>query len=237
MKYVVLFTLLCPLFGADNQLTSEEQSTGWVLLFDGKTSDGWLEVTGKPFPLTSWRIEDGCLRAFPNADGFQDIRTTGTYRSFELELDWKIEAKGNSGIKYLVQRVDEWKPRNGNGRNARARGFEYQLADDANEEVGRDQTRAVGSLYSVLGPSPHLQPLIGEFNHTRLVVRDDHVEHWFNGTCVLTFSLQDPKVTNLFRSLRKDAPGDPVLESPITLQNHASPVWFKNIKLRAFTGK
>ncbi len=231
----VFFGCICPLLAADNQLTPEERAAGWILLFDGKTTNGWLDITGKPFPFTSWRIEDGCLHAFPNPDGFQDIRTSATYRSFELELDWKIEAKGNSGIKYLVQRVDEWKPGNGNGRNARARGFEYQLAGPANEEAGRNPARGTGALYSVLAPSIYLQPLLGAFNHTRLVVRGTQVEHWLNGNRVLAFSLTDPRVTDLLRTLRKDAQGDVLLDSPIALQNHASPVWFKNIKVRQFT--
>ena len=33
----------------------------WKPLFDGKTSAGWVEITGKPFPDT-WTIEDGCLK-------------------------------------------------------------------------------------------------------------------------------------------------------------------------------
>ena len=36
---------------ADNQLTPQEKADGWRLLFDGKTTEGWLEITGKPFPL------------------------------------------------------------------------------------------------------------------------------------------------------------------------------------------
>jgi 3-keto-disaccharide hydrolase len=47
----------------------------WHSLFDGKTTYGWVEVTGKPFPANCWRVEDGCLKALVRKDGFQDIRT------------------------------------------------------------------------------------------------------------------------------------------------------------------
>jgi hypothetical protein len=46
----------------------------WRTLFDGKTSAGWLEITGKPFPDT-WTIQDGCLKTAPKPGGMQDIRT------------------------------------------------------------------------------------------------------------------------------------------------------------------
>ena len=63
----------------------------------------------------------------------QDIRTRETFREFELEFDWMLKADGNSGVKYLVQKVDEWV--NKDGRQARARGLEYQLADDHNADA------------------------------------------------------------------------------------------------------
>ncbi|MCX6627476.1 MAG: DUF1080 domain-containing protein, partial [Candidatus Solibacter sp.] len=151
---------------------------GWRLLFDGKTTDGWLEITGKPFPAC-WTIENGCLKATPHKDGFQDIRTVETFRDFELEFDWMLKADGNSGVKYLVQKVDEWV--NKDGRQARARGLEYQLADDRNADAASAPSRAAGSLYSVIAPAPKVTPRIGEFNHSRLVVRGGGVEHWLNG--------------------------------------------------------
>jgi hypothetical protein len=37
----VMLTLTAGLFGADNVLTPQEKAGGWVLLFDGKTLNGW----------------------------------------------------------------------------------------------------------------------------------------------------------------------------------------------------
>src|SRR4051795_9813318 len=81
---------------------------GWRPLFDGKTSAGWEEVTGKPFPTNCWAIQDGSLKALVRIDGFQDIRTKETFGSFELEFEWKLLKDGNSGVKYLIYRIDEW---------------------------------------------------------------------------------------------------------------------------------
>jgi len=230
-RLAFLFALSCTLApaGEPNQLTPQERADGWRLLFDGRTTAGWLEITGKPFPTDSWTIENGCLKAIPRKNGFQDIRTTETFREFEFEFDWMLRADGNSGVKYLVQKVDEWV--NKEGSQARARGLEYQLADDHNDDAASDPSRVAGALYSVIAPVPKVSPKIGEFNHSRLVVRDGVVEHWLNGTRVVRYQIGAPEVQKHLRELRKDDAAI-LLEGPISLQNHSSETWFRNLKVR-----
>jgi hypothetical protein len=216
-----------------NVLTDLERAQGWRLLFDGKTTSGWIEITGKPFPSSCWTVEDGALKALVRSDGFQDIRSIEKFGSFELQFEWKILKDGNSGVKYLIQRVDEWT--NQAGRQARARGLEYQLADDTNEDAASDPRRVAGSLYSLIAPSPRVRPRIGAFNQSRLIVKGRHVEHWLNGTKVVEFETNAPDVEKLMRNdLPKNSPPEaPLLESsPISLQNHSSETWFRNIKIR-----
>ena len=216
-----------------NRLTDAERRQGWRLLFDGRTSAGWEEITGKPFPANCWTIEDGSLKALVRSDGFQDIRTKEVFRSFDLQFDWKILRDGNSGVKYLIQKVDEWT--NAAGRQARARGLEYQLAGDENADAASDPRRAAGSLYSLIAPTPRIRPKIGEFNHSRLVVKGKHVEHWLNGTKVVEFDAGGAEVQKLLRGNLPEgsAPDAPLVEaSPISLQNHSSETWFRNIKIR-----
>lgn len=105
-----------------NRLTDAERQQGWRLLFDGKSTAGWEEITGKQFPTDCWIIEDSSLKVVVRSGGFQDIRTRGSFGSFDLQFDWKVLKEGNSGVKYLIQRVDEWT--NAAGRQARARGLE-----------------------------------------------------------------------------------------------------------------
>lgn len=174
---------------------------------------GWLEVTGKPFPTSCWTFEDGSLFAHPSPDGFQDIRTVATYRSFELELEWKLAKGGNSGIKYMVRKVDQWPARNGKGYHARSRGLEYQISDNSQPEAA-DGRKACASLYGKYAPTPGTECAPEQFHTTRIVVRGRHVEHWLDGKQVLVFEADD------------------VVESPICLQNHASEVCFRNIKIR-----
>ena len=184
----------------------------WVPLFDGETAAGWQEVTGRAFPTGAWKVEDGCLRAVVVKEGgFQDICTVRTFREFELEFEWKIEPGGNSGVKYLIEKVDEW-PRK-DGRMARGRGPEYQLIDDDvhTDSKGRPE-KQTGSLYGKLAPSRRMAKPAGEFNVSRIVVRDGRVGHWLNGVKVLEYARE-------------------AVESPIVLQNHSSVVWFRKLRV------
>jgi len=222
-----------PLRARANALTDEERRQGWHLLFDGRTTEGWREITGKPFPGGSWEIENGCLKTIAGAVGRQDLRTVDSYRSFDLQFDWMLRSDGNSGVKYLIQRVDDQV--NGDTAQARARGLEYQLADDAGPEATADPRRAAASLYSVIAPSPRIAPAIDSFNHSRLILDDDHVEHWLNGRKVVEYEIGQPEVqARLEALLRRNRNPDASIhrDSPISLQNHSSEVWFRDIKVR-----
>jgi hypothetical protein len=235
MTRITILILLLPaaIAAQPNRLTAEERRQGWRLLFDGRSSSGWVEVTGKPFPANCWTVEDGSLKALVRTDGFQDIRIRESFDSFELDFDWKLLKNGNSGVKYLIQRVDEWT--NQAGRQARARGLEYQLAGEADEEAAASPRQAAGALYSLIAPMPPIRPRIDAFNHSRLIVDGARVEHWLNGTRIVAFETGAPQVEQLLRSnLPKDSPGGAPLvrRSPISLQNHSSEAWFRNIKLK-----
>lgn len=196
----------------------------WRSLFDGSTTNGWLEVTGAPFPA-SWAVEDGCLVAKPGEGGIQDIRTAESFRSFEFEWEWKIAPGGNSGVKYLVHKTDRWDAHTGSGYHARARGLEYQLADDATNKdaAARAESRSAG-LYGIFAPAALAARPVGEFNRSRIVVDHGHVEHWLNGQRTAEFEL---------RALdTKRFPTRDVIASPVSLQNHNSLVWFRNLRIR-----
>ena len=66
-------------------------------LFDGRTTAGWQEVTGLPFPSECWAVEDGCLEAFPGPKGNQDIRTVAEYTDFEFQFAWRARDRRRIG--------------------------------------------------------------------------------------------------------------------------------------------
>jgi hypothetical protein len=186
----------------------------WTPLFDGATPSGWLQVDGKPFPSKSWAIEDHCLKALTVDGGYQDIRTAETFRDFDFEFEWKIEPGGNSGVKYFIEKTDEWKAKTGEGNHVRGRGPEYQLIDDERHpDALRGPTRRTAALYGKLACVKEAARPAGQWNTSRIVASAGKVQHWLNSTLVLEYE-QEAK------------------DSPIVLQNHHSAIWFRNLRLR-----
>ena len=74
-------------------------------------------------------------------------------------------------------------------------GFEYQLLDNAlNPDARRGATHQAGALYDMAAASKDMTMPVGEWNHSRLVLKGEHVEHWMNGVKVVDFSLDAPSV-------------------------------------------
>jgi hypothetical protein len=74
-------------------------------------------------------------------------------------------------------------------------GFEYQVLDnEKNPDARRGTNHQAGALYDMISPSKDATRPVGEFNHSRLVVKGDAVEHWLNGVKVVDGSLNAPEV-------------------------------------------
>src|SRR5688500_4000558 len=82
-----------------NTLTPEEKKEGWVLLFDGTTSNGWKTTAGAPVPA-GWEVKDGTLTAKKGGKG-GDIVSEKEFSDFDLMADFNLEPEGNSGLKYF----------------------------------------------------------------------------------------------------------------------------------------
>ena len=192
---------------------------GWVTLFDGRSTAGWIQVAGGTFPSDSWVVRDGCMEALVHQPTFQDIRTEREFGDFELEFEWKIAAGGNGGVKYLITKYDAWMPKGvtASRGHERARGCEYQLTDDAlSAETKRDATRGTASLYSKIAPEGAPVRAAGEWNQSRIVVKRPAIEHWLNGKKVVSTRLE----------------GELPARSAISLQNHQAACWFRGIRVR-----
>ena len=101
-----------------NTLSDSEKHSGWKLLFDGKTFDGWRSFRTSNVH-SNWVVSEGCLHHVPKDKGGHDLISDGVFGDFELEWDWKIAPKANSGLKYFVD-INAKEPL----------GFEYQMIDD-----------------------------------------------------------------------------------------------------------
>jgi hypothetical protein len=218
----------------DNSLSEVEVQTGWKLLWDGKTTEGWRGAKLTIFPEGGWKIENGILKVL-NSNGAEsanggDIVTIKKYKNFELSVDFKITESANSGIKYFV----DTELNKGDGSSI---GCEFQILDDANHpdaKLGVKGNRKLGSLYDLI-PAPENKPFRGGFfNNARIVVKGNKVEHYLNGTKIIEYE----RNTQMFNALVNYSKygvwsnfGN-AAEGNILLQDHGNEVWFKNIKIK-----
>lgn len=224
LALLVLLPLASPAGAGEplNKLTAAEVQEGWRLLFDGQTTKGWRGYGKQEFPKQGWVVEDGCLKKVARVRG-GDIVTEAEFEDFELRWEWKLPPKANNGVKYLVL---ESRPS--------APGHEYQMVDDTTDADARGKTAA---FYNVLPPGPNAKPKpLGEWNHSSLVVRGQHVEHWLNGEKVLEYELGSAELkAAVAQSKFKNAPGfGEKCKGRIMLTDHHDEARYRNVKVREF---
>lgn len=211
--------------GKDNMLTAEEQKSGWVLLFNGKNTEGWRAYNNKPFD--SWEVLNGQLYCKSSKDVKQraDLITVNEYDNFELSLDWKVDKGANSGVIYRVKETS--------GPSYET-GPEYQLIDDEGYPQKLEAWQKSGADYAMYPPQEIAAKPAGEYNHTTILVKGAHVEHWLNGKKVVEYQLWTPAWRELKEKGKwKDAVAYGLApKGYIALQDHGGGIWFKNVKIR-----
>jgi len=207
-----------------NKLTAKEKKDGWVLLFDGMGTSGWITPAGAPAPA-GWVVDKGILTKTAGRPG--DIMTANEYSDFELVADYNITSGGNNGIKYFYHKYDK-------GGNL---GMEYQILDDKLAEDNKVKNHLVGSFYDVFVPNESIKKVNppGEWNSIRIVSKGKHVEHWLNGVKILEFE-RGSKAYNEGVAKSKFSKAEPefgmVEKGHIMLTDHESVCSFRNIKIR-----
>ena len=210
---------------ADNTLTQAERRAGWILLFDGKTLTGWMN-SDRTAPRTP--VEDGALN--PHKAGHYMLVHTQQWENFLLSLDFKISKGCNSGI---FVRTSPLTPRP--GKDVGWNGIE--IAIDDTPGAGYHDT---GALYDLVKPSRNAMRPVGEWNHIEITCEGNLIDVVLNGDKVTRANLDEFTEPNKrpdgsahkFDIAYKDHPR----RGYIGLQDHGSPCWFKNIKLRTLGG-
>jgi len=216
-----------------NTLTEEEAEQGFILMFDGETTDGWRGYQLDSFPEQGWVIEDGALKVIGSGEGEAggggDIIYDRKFKDFHLKLEWKVSYAGNSGIFYLAQELEDepiWK----SAPEMQILCNEGHL--DAN--LGVDGNRQAGSLYDLIPANPQNAKPAGEWNAVEVMVFKGTVVHKMNGEVVLEYHLGTPDWERMITNSKfKDFPEfGKYREGYIGLQDHGDDVWFRNIRIR-----
>ena len=145
--------------------------TSWQSLVD---AGRWRSVGASTLDAR-WQVRDGEFAL--TAAGGGDIISVDTYGDFELELEWRLPAGGNSGLFYrAVNASPIW-----------ARAVEYQLLDDREAEDRAIPSHRAGAVYDLVAPARDVLRPIDAYNQARIVACGSRVEHWLNGVLVAAY--------------------------------------------------
>lgn len=195
----------------------------WQPLFDGRTTAGWRGWQQKTMPV-GWKVVDGALTRVEKAGDIVSLRAFG---DFELEVEWKIAPKANSGIFYrVVEHPDD--------KEMWMEAPEYQIIDDAGYPEPLKPTQKTAANYDLQPPGRDATKPAGEWNTTRIVVDGAHVEHWLNGQQIVAYELwTDEWKRMVAQSKFKDHPHYAVAKrGAIGIQDHGDWVAFRTIRIR-----
>ncbi|MCG8467463.1 MAG: DUF1080 domain-containing protein [Gemmatimonadetes bacterium] len=133
-------------------------------LFNGVDLDGW-QVHG----TERWYVEDGELVCESGPDeAYGYLATERTFGDFDLELEFKQEADGNSGVFFRSSLED-----------TRISGWQAEVAPPGLHTGGIYESYGRGWLIRPDASSPDVA--MGEWNRLRVRVVGDTVRTWLNG--------------------------------------------------------
>ena len=230
--------------GAEKQkLSFEVDKDGYICIFDGKTTKGWRSY-GKDYLAPRWTVDNGCLHFKRGQGEGGDIIFAHKFKNFILEMEWKIQEGGNSGIFYLGQEVAR---ADGGMEPIYISAPECQVLDNENHpdaKLGVDGNRKSSSLYDMIPAKPQNANPWGQWNKVRIVVKNGKVEHWQNDVKVLSYELWTPEWTKMLQESKFSEKAWPAAfqllnncggdkhEGLIGMQDHGDEVWFRNIRVK-----
>jgi len=231
MKKLLAFILLISFYSfsyaQQNQLSKTEKKEHWTLLFNGKNTTGW-HTYSKPEAGKAWKVNEGTIELDPTEkEGRGDLITNGEYENFEFAFEWNISQEGNSGLIFLIHESPEY-------HNTYETGPEYQLLDNEKAEDNKKQNHLAGSLYDLIAPSVKAVKPAGEWNESRIRLKNGHLTFWLNGKQVVETELWGENWKSLLENSKfKTWKGFAAYhKGHIGLQDHGHKISFRNIRIK-----
>jgi hypothetical protein len=141
-------------------------------LFNGKDLSGWVI-----YGTEKWYVEDGLLVSESGPDkGYGYLGTKENFDDFEIKLEFKQEANGNSGV-FIRSTVD----------GTKVSGWQVEVAPPGSDTGGIYESYGRGWLVK---PDPEKDKALkfGEWNKMRIVVKGDNVTSYLNGVEMVNFT-------------------------------------------------
>lgn len=165
-KLLLNITLILTTFS----LTAQES------LFNGKNLDGW-NIHGTEL----WYVENGILICESGPDkGYGYLSTEKFYDDFDLTVEFKQEANGNSGV--FIRSTFE---------GTKVSGWQVEVAPPGSDTGGVYESYGRGWL---IKPDKEKDKVLkmGKWNKMRIRVVGNQIQSWLNGTSMI--SLEDEMI-------------------------------------------
>ncbi|PAW85969.1 MAG: hypothetical protein B9S29_00730 [Opitutia bacterium Tous-C2FEB] len=181
---------------------------GFTALFNGKdlagwrTKGNWVYATDGSITLQPRAGETGWKRF----DAY--LFTERKYRDFVLDLEFKIEPTGNSGVFFAVA----------DPLNPVEKGIELQVLDT--HGLATPGNHDCGGIIKAMGPAKNMVKPAGEWNRYTLTLKERLLHVDFNGQRIIVLKLD--------ASTMKDRPA----EGHVGFQDEAKRVWYRGVRLR-----
>jgi hypothetical protein len=145
-------------------------------LFNGKNLDGW-----KVHGTEKWYVENGELVCESGPDKeYGYLATDKHYKDFDLTLEFKQEADGNSGV-FFRSTID----------GTKISGWQVEVAPSGNDTGGIYESYGRGWLEKIPDEKENILKE-GKWNKMRIRVVGDQVTTWLNGKQMV--DLKDEKI-------------------------------------------
>ncbi|MBM1104898.1 DUF1080 domain-containing protein [Aurantibacter crassamenti] len=171
-KTIILLALTIAFVSCKSKAQTVANSTNQKTLFNGDNLDGWTI-----YGTEKWYAEDGLLVCESGPDkGYGYLGTNEHYKNFELTLDFKQEANGNSGV-FIRSTVD----------GTKVSGWQVEVAPPGHDTGGVYESYGRGWL---IKPAPEKDKALkmGEWNTMKIRVEGATVTSWLNGTQMMTIT-------------------------------------------------
>ena len=211
-------------------LVSFSHKGKWKSLFNGKDFSGWHVYNQQGQSISDkWIVEDGAMHLTGKGGG--DLVTDAEFENFELELEWKISEKGNSGVMWGVVEDKKY-------CCPYSTGPEMQVLDDAKHPdsfAGKSGNHKAGSLYDMIPPSDLtvVKPA-GEWNLAKMRIKKGKGTFWLNDKKIVEFPTTGEQWNAMVANSKfKGWEGfGKYAKGKIAIQDHGDKVWYRNIRVR-----
>ena len=148
------------------------QNDGSISLFNGKDLNGWT-ING----TEKWYVEDGLLICESGPDEeYGYLSTDEKFKNFELTLEFKQNADGNSGV-FFRSSIE----------GVKISGWQVEVAPPNHDTGGIYESYGRGWLVRIPDEKENILKM-GEWNKMNIRVVDDNVKTWLNGEAMVDFT-------------------------------------------------